>query len=832
MVPANSRRVCVALIACLLTTAFAVTLPAAEPDNTHEWPQYRGNAGFTGVSPDDSVKPPLKLAWFYRLDGDASGDAGAGVTVAGGKVFVNVHNTRSIVALNAHTGRFEWEYKESAVGYMTVPTYSNGRLFLWQRQSKKHAIVCLDAASGKLLWQQPTGAEQAFTQRVGLPVSDGKVFCSEGGDDPAVLAFDEKTGQRLWRASLGKEDGNSVVCPTIAGGMVFVGTLTSLGFRLAEEGATIALDAASGKELWRRKNIFPYRSLVSDGKVVACTMFAKVDTKSYLLDAKTGKTLWVGPARFHYSPPTITDDLVLIRPYGADCLGLGRESGKERWKFGVRSVTSGCCAPAVSGHYAYMGTGVISPGDLESLAAFQHVQAPREKGITGTLHAIDLQTGQSVWHFATANCICGDPALAYGRLYFTSRDGGVYCFAPAKAGEPTTPEARDQARPANPTDVTALLNAKHADAPRPGRDWPMQGGSPDRAGLALPSSRLPLALAWKLDTGDRILTAAAIRDGKAFVGSDSGKILAVELATGQKVWESSAGCPVRCSPTVVGGLVYAGADNGFFYALDAATGKERWRFEAGGPVQAAPAVVAGILVFGANDHHVYALDRLTGKKLWQFRANDYRVQAPPVIHGEQVFVGQWTDWVVALELRTGTEQWRTFIPVTIEALAWHRDRLWVRNPNWIVELDPKTGQRLRVGPASWGWGGLAFVKNQLFLSGIQSQYGTSGATSTDLDDPGTPLSRKIPTMEEVKLLKAKGLKGWPELAAMGTPLALGEQLCFATAAGKVIVTDVDGTRRWSFELGGTCHTSPVAADGMLLVGCDDGFLYAFREAPK
>jgi hypothetical protein len=64
---------------------------------------------------------------------------------------------------------------------------------------------------------------------------------------------------------------------------------------------------------------------------------------------------------------------------------------------------------------------------------------------------------------------------------------------------------------------------------------------------------------------------------------------------------------------------------------------------------------------------------------------------------------------------------------------------------------------------------------------------------------------------------------------MGTPLPLGDKVCFATSKGKLIVTELDGTQLWTFQLGGTCHATPVAADGMLLVGCDDGQLYAFRE---
>src|SRR6476646_4200436 len=134
-----------AIIPCV-AAALALAQPAAEaPLSGPEWPAYKGNAGLTGLSRDDRIRPPFKLVWSYRLDGDASSDAGAGVTVAGGKVFVNVHNTRSILALDAATGRFAWEYAGASIGYLTVPTFADGRLFLWLRQRKKAAVVVLDA---------------------------------------------------------------------------------------------------------------------------------------------------------------------------------------------------------------------------------------------------------------------------------------------------------------------------------------------------------------------------------------------------------------------------------------------------------------------------------------------------------------------------------------------------------------------------------------------------------------------------------------------------------------------------------------------------------------
>ena len=79
-----NRFLCHALIIVTLGSVLPPGKTGSAQDK-YEWPQLKGNPGFTGLSPDDSIKPPLKLKWSYRLDGDASGDAGAGVIVAGGK---------------------------------------------------------------------------------------------------------------------------------------------------------------------------------------------------------------------------------------------------------------------------------------------------------------------------------------------------------------------------------------------------------------------------------------------------------------------------------------------------------------------------------------------------------------------------------------------------------------------------------------------------------------------------------------------------------------------------------------------------------------------------
>jgi outer membrane protein assembly factor BamB len=362
----------------------------------------------------------------------------------------------------------------------------------------------------------------------------------------------------------------------------------------------------------------------------------------------------------------------------------------------------------------------------------------------------------------------------------------------------------------------------------------MWGGSPARDGMEGITLQPPLVPAWKFDAGGRVLTAAAIRDGRTYFGSDSGKIFALDLRSGQKAWEFQTGARVHCSPAAVGGIVYCGSDDGRFYALDAVGGAKKWEFECGGPVQASPAVSGGVVVFGANDGNTYALDRTTGKKLWNVRGSYFSHQAPPVVHGDKVFAAQWIDWARSLDLTTGKELWKTFAPITIEALACHQGKFYLRTPFHVMELDPASGKRLRLGGASYGWGGMSFAGGLLVTSGSSGGQGSAaGATVLDLDAPGGEPSKLeggkiIPTLEDVRLLAGKRLTP----SAMATPLSLGDKVCFATTSGEAILMTPDGKKLWSAKLGGTCHAPPVAADGVLVVGCDDGNVYAFREKAK
>ncbi|MHC4914749.1 MAG: outer membrane protein assembly factor BamB family protein [Planctomycetota bacterium] len=823
-----------------VVATLAVTACSAEPAQS-EWPQYRGDAGNTGVSPDTSVKPPLKLVWSYRCDSDTSGDACAGPTVAGGKIFTPMAMGRYILALDAHTGKYLWEYRHRDLDTHAATSYADGMLFVWSHYYGRSTLIALNAETGEPVWEKKLrSSKQLSAGRFGPALGGGKVVMADGGGQPEIIAFNMKDGSEAWRKKLGTADGPGVAAPTIVGDVVFTGVISPFVRKESRTGAAIALSLEDGSEIWRNRKVTVSRPMVSDGKIVVAKFngapaMKKGDQKLYALDAATGKILWTRPHWILYSTTAILPDKIVVKNYGPNIAALDRKTGKELWKT-VYGGGSGCCSPTVSGKYAYVGTGSFN--DSEGEWAWRFAKPPHmdkkknRQGVCWTFHALDLDTGKSVWHFVTGNNACGDPAIAYGRLYLNSRDGRIYCLEPAKPGEPTLPESPDKSPNASPDAVKKVL-AEKTSPPQPGREWPMEGGGPQRVGLPVRLTP-PLAKAWEFQTGGRVLGSAAIRGGMVFIGSDSGKVFGLDLGSGAKKWEFETGGRVRCTPAVADGTVYCGSGSGRFFALDAASGKEKWSYRCGGPVNASPAIVGGAVVFGADDHSIYMLDRKTGKKLWRFRTDRPLVGAPPVVVGDTVYAASWHDWVYALDATTGKEKWRSCVPISIEKLHFYAGKLWLRSAYQFCEYDPATGKRLRLGNAHYGYGGLAFMKDVMIYTGA------GAASALDLREKGKPSRHAAtqPAMKDVMIVRGKGLLGYPRLAAQTTPLVAGDLLCIASRKGEVLLLKPDPASIsgkhfrhqivWSAALGGQCHSSPAAVDGHIVLGCGDGKVYCFR----
>jgi polyvinyl alcohol dehydrogenase (cytochrome) len=158
----------------------------------------------------------------------------------------------------------------------------------------------------------------------------------------------------------------------------------------------------------------------------------------------------------------------------------------------------------------------------------------------------------------------------------------------------------------------------------------------------------------------------------------------LEVAWSLGVEGSSA---ARAQPAIIDGVIYMGSPSGQVYALDLASGCHYWTYAAIAEVRAAPTVVdvpelnKTLVIVADQSNRVYALDAQTGLKLWHADPdqNPWAVSTgAPVVHGNRVFVPvssmevagagnpqhvccTFRGNVAALDLLSGEMLWHTFI---------------------------------------------------------------------------------------------------------------------------------------------------------------------------
>ena len=187
-----------------------------------DWPEWRGDGRLAVWTEDGIIDrfPPggLKVAWRTPIKGGF-----AGPVVAGGRVFVTdfeflpetrvMDGTERVLALDEQTGDILWTYEwpaayrnlqlSYATGPRATPTVAGDHVYV---AGGAGMILCLEAATGEVIWQHDTVVEYDTTVPVwgtsSSPLVDGDhvIFVVGGEPDALVVAFDTTTGDEVWRA--------------------------------------------------------------------------------------------------------------------------------------------------------------------------------------------------------------------------------------------------------------------------------------------------------------------------------------------------------------------------------------------------------------------------------------------------------------------------------------------------------------------------------------------------------------------------------------------------------------------------------------------------------
>jgi serine/threonine-protein kinase len=229
---------------------------------------------------------------------------------------------------------------------------------------------------------------------------------------------------------------------------------------------------------------------------------------------------------------------------------------------------------------------------------------------------------------------------------------------------------------------------------------------------------------WQQKTGGAIIGGAALADGTVYVGSSDNKLYAFDAASGASRWRPfEAQGDIWSTPLVDQGTVYITSMDKRVYAVDAATGQPKWPkpLEADGAIPTTPALAGDRLYVGALDNRLYALDKATGEVAWSFKTDNW-IWCDPLVADGAVYVGGLDHHVYALDAGTGEPRWpEPFLgkaPIRARPALAGGVVVVADHDGYVYGLDPATGQE-RWPSIALESGVLAnplVVDNEVFLS--------------------------------------------------------------------------------------------------------------------
>jgi len=262
----------------------------------------------------------------------------------------------------------------------------------------------------EIAWRANLGRGSNNRAQIAAPpvIANGTLFFLDA--DHRLHAIDARDGDRRWTETLRPRDSRDRVARgggvAASGERVFVAT----GF-----GFVVALDAASGDEIWRTGADAPFQAAptVAGGRVYATTN----DSELIAMDAATGEVAWTHqaiaePARILSAPSVAVDGESVVAPFASgELIALLGANGRRLWS---DSLSRSGRLTSLSAINDIAGRPVVDNGVV---FAASH---------SGVLAAIDLRTGQRGWARAFAST--QTPWIAGEVLYAVSTDGELAAF--------------------------------------------------------------------------------------------------------------------------------------------------------------------------------------------------------------------------------------------------------------------------------------------------------------------------------------------------------------------------------------------------------------------
>jgi alcohol dehydrogenase (cytochrome c) len=438
-------------------------------------------------------------------------------------------------------------------GHQAPPIVNNGVMFV---ATPGNQMLAIEAKTGNILWRYKRPLPEDMTSlhptNRGVALFDDKVYFASA--DCTLVALDAKTGKVAWESKVDdyKKAYYMSLAPLIVDGKVILG---ASGGELGVRGFVAALDAETGKELWKTYTI------PAPGEPGSETWPAGGDhykrgggsiwvTGTY--DPETNLTFWgTGNAAPWFGDQRPGDNL-----YTSSVIALDVNTG------------------AIKGHHQYHPN---DSWDWDEVSPPIVVDYQRDgKTVKGL---INVSRSGYIWHLERTagkiNFVAGQPFVRQN--VFKSLD--------PKTGRPDVDPDRKPGTGKSAEFCPSLWG---------GKDWPPVAFSPQTRLMYIPANenlcQELMGETPKYVVGERFMGVAK-SVMKMVAGADHiGELQAWNVDTGMKVWTTNLPS-FNWGPVLATGadVLFAGGTNDrMFRAFDAKSGKILWEFPTVSGVAAVP----------------------------------------------------------------------------------------------------------------------------------------------------------------------------------------------------------------------------------------------------
>jgi outer membrane protein assembly factor BamB len=266
--------------------------------------------------------------------------------------------------------------------------------------------------------------------------------------------------------------------------------------------------------------------------------------------------------------------------------------------------------------------------------------------------AVDLSSGAPAWTAPRALGPSAPAAVASGLVLFVEGGGDESASASGSPSAATSSAASG----------TPSSSGSASRAPSP------QSAAPSSSATTSTLVAIDLSTrerAWTVPLSEVSHTGVLLLGQRAIVGTDDGRITAVDIANGEQAWSVDVGDHVLAAMAGSDDLVLASVrpeaqGSASLVALHVNDGSEAWRFQPSGAVLdlGSPSVGGDIVYVVASDGSLRAVSVADGAERWAARLYTPTAGSPPAVNDAGVFVTDQSGTIYAFDPASGAERWR------------------------------------------------------------------------------------------------------------------------------------------------------------------------------